>query len=604
MTYIKSFLLECKSKFLSLSIYTKLLLSFSSIILFFCIISIIDFNFYKNDKISNTLNTINQMNSQSLSEIDSYINDVEKITEMPLFEQNPNLIKKLSESNKDANIFFNIDTDVNFMFNAIFSLKNDIHSVFLFNLNGQSNYRISGSSLYSDYYPSNEKWFKDTIDNFGKPILVPSYKLEYMADKPSGLNYFFSISRAIVDYDTSSVVGIITINSNINIIKNFLQKLLIYDNQRIILVDAYNNIIYDTHEDNISNPLSSTDVGLAITNVNDKSVRINNEQCVAKITSSDNTGWKLINIIPSNSINKQLTNLKRNTIILISFFIVLALIFVNILSKQIVHPLYRLSRKMELVEKGDLDISLDISTHDEVGRLSESFNTMLTKLRNLINEVYVDKIKQKETEIKMLQNQINPHFLYNTLESIHMMAEINDDPEVSKMSVSLGSILRYGLSTHINIVSLKDELNNITLYMDLQKNRLDNIDDIYFEVPNELLNAKVIKLILQPIVENSIYHGLSSIASGGLITVKAYAEEEQTLVIDIIDNGTGMASSTLEKLNGYINGFNDDFNSIGLKNVNMRINLHYGIGYGLTIFSNGKTGTLVKIKLPLSENQK
>lgn len=595
---MKNIFLNFKKRFIDFSIYTKLIVSFLTIVLFLVIISFVDFFYYKNDKTKNTLNTISQMNNQGLTEIDSYIKDIEKLTQLPLFYKNSNILYNLKESNLDPNKINDMETDTNYIFNNIFALKNEIHSVFLFNLNGKSLYKIPGSSLYTPYYPSNERWFQESIQNFGKPVLTPMYKIDYIADKQLGSSYLFNISRALIDYDMGKVEGVISINSTVDVLKNFLQKLLIYDKQRILLIDHNNNIIYDTIEGNIGKPLKSTSINLTDDEIKKGSINIDNTNYIIKTNKSSYCNWTIVNLIPTQSLNKQITNLKNYSISITILFILLSLVFIALLSKQIVRPIQLLTKKIKLVENGDLDVHLTLTSNDEIGKLSRSFDSMIIKLRELINEVYVDKIKQKELEMNMLQNQINPHFLYNTLESIHMMAEINDDAEVSEMSTALGSILRYGLNTRIKLVSLEDEINNITLYMELQKIRLDNIEDLIIDVDKDLLKTKVLKLILQPIVENSIYHGLSSIAEGGIISIKIYILDTN-LIIDVVDNGQGMDKDTLDKLTGYINGFNDSFKSIGLRNVNLRLKLHYGNSYGLEIFSSLEQGTLVKIKIPL-----
>lgn len=587
-----------KKRFMDFSIYTKLIASFLLIVLFLVLISLVDFIYYKNDKTKTTLNTVSQLNSKSLTEIDSYIKDIEKLTEMPLFYKSSNILYNLKRSNLNSNEMSDMDIDINYIFNNIFALKNEIHSVFLFNLNGESLYKIPGSSLYNSYYPSNEQWFHKSILNFGKPVLTPIYRIEYIADKQNSSSYLFNISRALVDYDMGEVEGVISINSNVIVLKNFLQKLLLYNNQRILLLDSNSNIIYDTKENNIGKPLKETSIKLTDDTVKKGYTTINNINYIIKTNKSSFCNWTIVNLIPTQSLNEKITNLKNYSISITILFILLSLIFIVLLSKHIVRPIELLTKKTKLVENGDLDIHLTLTSNDEIGKLSRSFDNMILKLRNLINEVYVDKLKQKEIEMNMLQNQINPHFLYNTLESIHMMAEINDDIEVSEMSTALGSILRYGLNTRIKLVELQDEINNINLYMNLQKIRLDNIENLIIDVDKNLLKTKVLKLMLQPIVENSIYHGLSSIATGGIIKIEIYIVDTQ-LIIDVSDNGQGMDKYTLDKLTGYINGFNDSFKSIGLRNVNLRLKLHYGNAYGLEIFSTYGEGTLVRITIPL-----
>ena len=253
---------------------------------------------------------------------------------------------------------------------------------------------------------------------------------------------------------------------------------------------------------------------------------------------------------------------------------------------------------MKLVEKGDFDVKIDFTNRDEIGQLAKTFNNMTKRINKLINEVYVDKVKTKELELQMLQYQINPHFLYNTLESIQMMSIINDDEETSKMVYALGKILRYGISKKHEIVTIKEELSNLNDYIMLQKVRFEDIYEININVDSSLNEIKMIKLILQPIVENAIYHGLQNRTSGGVINVLGYIKNSK-VIFEISDNGIGMDANLTTRLNEYINDLNDSFNSIGLKNINKRIKLRYGDLYGIYITSEYGNGSIVTVIFPI-----
>ena len=163
------------------------------------------------------------------------------------------------------------------------------------------------------------------------------------------------------------------------------------------------------------------------------------------------------------------------------------------------------------VEK-NLSYNFKYNKNDEIGILVNSYNDMKSRINNLININYKNKIEQKELELKQLQNQINPHFIYNTLESIHMMAEINDDPETSTMAEYFGSIIRYSMNRRVNTVKLKEEIGIIDNYIYLQRIRFDTLFTIENLVNDDVLECEIIKMIIQPLIENSIYHGLSAVS--------------------------------------------------------------------------------------------
>ena len=240
--------------------------------------------------------------------------------------------------------------------------------------------------------------------------------------------------------------------------------------------------------------------------------------------------------------------------------------------------------------------------------MGRGFNRMVRKINNLINSVYLAQINEKQTKMDALQIQINPHFLYNTLETIRMLAEINDDSDVAKISETLGRLLRYGVDIFNTQATMKDELEHLRNYIFIQNYRFSNKFEVNIDVDDEILNMPVIKLIIQPIVENAIYYGLEG--KNGKSCINIYGiRQDNSIIISIMDNGRGMDEETLERVKRGI--YSDEKQelkkgkkrSIGLRNVNERIKLKYGVQYGLELESTENIGTCVKINLPVF-NQK
>lgn len=589
-----------KHSFKDFPIITKVAFCFIFIIILMIVISITTFLFYKNDKYKSTLSMVSQMNSQTITETDNYIQSIEDLTKTPLFYKNT--IRSLYASNKNSYGFLNMQKDLNSIIDNIFSLNSNIHSVFIFNLNGDSYYTVQGGDLRKNYYPLNQAWFKKCVNKFGEPVNLPTYNLPNSYSNNFKSPFVFSTARALFSYDDSNVAGLILINSSVDVLSSYTSKLLVYPGQRIIIANKSGYVIYDTEETNITVTLKNDIYSkLLSSNFTSKNTTIDGTNYLVTKEFSKKTDWQLINIIPSKELNKSITEMSFKTSIVTLIFIAAACLIVYAIFKQMVSTLKKLSSVMKIVEKGNFDVKVPVETNDEIGHLSKTFNRMTGKIKELIDEVYINKIKQKEFEVQMLQNQINPHFIYNTLESIHMMAEINDDKEASEMSVNFGKILRYGLTNKQKIVSLRDEIKNLQAYFMLIKVRYENIEEIIIDIDPTLYDKKIIKLIFQPIVENSIYHGLSTLETGGKISILGYIKDE-TMVFEVSDNGSGMKPEDVESLNGYINELNENFNSIGLKNVNMRLKLYYGDDYGIIITSAEGKGTMVKITIPLNEN--
>ena len=587
-------------RFGNIPILSKLFIAFGLVFISMISLSLIMFVKYKEDKEISTISVIQQMNIQTIGKIDDYINDIKNATKMPLFKESleNDFIYELSQFNRKNTrslIFQNLSEQI---FHRIFNFNDSVHSVFLFNLKGLSVYKMLGSSLSSEYNPKDEEWFKQSIDNFGRPVVIGTFKIPNAVDYSNKPVFVFSVSRGIVDVNSSNFAGIILLNNKIDVLSNLCKKMIMVPEQRVFIIDSLGKVIYDTVESNITHPIDSRllDEIEDITN-GSKEMNYNGTKILADFRTSDITGWKIVNLIPLSALNENIDQMRNTTVIITGILILVLSIFLFLVSSRIVKPIKKLVLLMKLIENGDFDVKLKFNTRDEVGQLAKTFNRMTHKVKKLINEVYVDKIKQKELEVQMLQNQINPHFLYNSLESIHMMAEINHDKETSKMVRDLGKILRYGISKQNETVTVREELNHLDDYINLQKVRFEDLFTITVNVDEALYEFPIIKLLLQPLIENAIYHGLDSREEGGRIEILGYKTED-LIIFEVADNGTGMEAGQVRKLNDYLNDLKNSFKSIGLKNVHKRIKLRYGNEYGIEVFSKPEEGTKVRVTLP------
>lgn len=264
---------------------------------------------------------------------------------------------------------------------------------------------------------------------------------------------------------------------------------------------------------------------------------------------------------------------------------------------SITRPIKQLAAACEKITEGDFAVVAEQSGNDELTAFTGSFNTMLAEINRLIEEVYKKDALRDSIEIQMLRSQINPHFFYNTLETIRAQAEQNDEPEIAEMALLMAKTLRYGISSPGELVPLWQELHYLQLYTQLQKLRFK--DDLQFVVAVDaaMHQKRVIKMLLQPMIENSIYHGFQSRSGRGTITLMGYTDGGR-LVFQVIDDGVGMDEETVRRLNGYVNDENELFKSLGLRNINRRIKLVYGAEYGLHIESRPQRGTMITVSIP------
>lgn len=256
--------------------------------------------------------------------------------------------------------------------------------------------------------------------------------------------------------------------------------------------------------------------------------------------------------------------------------------------------------KMREVQDGNLDLKIDTGkVNDDLSVISVTFNETLDELNNYINKVYTSKIKQKEAELASLQAQINPHFLYNTLEAIRMKSLTEGSRTTAKMIVQLSELFRYSLRT-AELVTLEEEQNHARQYIELFKVRFPGQLSCHF-VGNESLNRYLIPpFILQPLIENFLLHGFKQNSNDNIIEIKM-CEKNETLWIEIEDNGKGISKDKLEQIKCKLDKGESSTNSIGLINVNERIRLKYGTNYGVMIQSIPEVKTVVSVRLPGKE---
>lgn len=314
-------------------------------------------------------------------------------------------------------------------------------------------------------------------------------------------------------------------------------------------------------------------------------------------------------VVTNDTIRKNLNNARTLIIAESILAMILMSVIIYILTNLLLVKIKQIIASMRKVEDGKLDVRVNVSGQDEMSELAFHFNRMISKIGDLISEVVKKQEAKKNAEIHALFTQINSHFIINTLQNISMMAEIDSRYELADAINSLGKLLRYSMKWTKEYVRLKEEIEYIGNYILLMNIRYDYEIKLNIQVPPELMEYEVLKMMLQPAVENAIYYGIEPLGQNGEITIRGYSDEENTL-IEIIDNGIGMDGETLEKVRQTL--ASDTLvdmrpekkrNGIGLKNVNERIRLFYGNKYGIEITSIKGSFTKLTIRLPgLAQN--
>jgi len=310
--------------------------------------------------------------------------------------------------------------------------------------------------------------------------------------------------------------------------------------------------------------------------------------------------WQLIAISDGARLAHILNTIDSHFYFLISIGLLLSLITAMLITRYIRRPVLQLIKKMRQVEQGDLDIQVTLDRNDEFGDLSRTFDSMLHQIDDLFNRLTMNKELQKKLEIAVLQAQINPHFLYNTLGAISNVVRLGQTDKVDIVIRSLIAILEYGVKDPSYKVPLHDELQNVRDYIIIQNIRYNREFDLVLNIDPRLLEFEVFRMFLQPIVENSIFHGYKGGQIQGVVRIDAYCEDRK-VVIEVTDQGIGISEDKvidLFKHREESSGINQR-NRIGLANINGRIKLHYGEAYGLSISGEQHKGTCVRAELPV-----
>lgn len=372
-----------------------------------------------------------------------------------------------------------------------------------------------------------------------------------------------------------------------------------YDSNLIIFSEK--ELVYQKYNQLDSNKLAAKlnkEAGYFISSIHGE------KYLVAYITSR-NSSWKFANIIPYSSILKNIA-VVRITLVLVYIAIFILVFYLSFLfAKGITKPIERLTNEMKLVEDGRFDeiTPIDITAAkqgDEVAQLERDFHLMVQKINALIKDNYLKQIAIKESEFKALQAQINPHFLYNTLDSINWLAKLNKQHQIATMVKALGNLLRNSISIKSEVIPLKDEINILKDYITIQKCRYEERLDFSINVNQEYWDYMIPKLSIQPLVENSIKHGLEKVL--GVCKIRVWAEaSENELEIWVQDNGPGMDKDFLAKLNkGEVKPRGS---GIGIKNIDDRIKIIFGREYGIKIDSILGQGTKVCIFIPYKRSE-
>lgn len=563
---------------------SKLLFIFLTMILTpVILLSFFEFYYSKKMLADKTNDYLKNLAAVTLSKIDSTVSDIENVA---FYINGNNTIQASLKAEKQVVgnrvAYYELHSDIRQILASYVLLRQEINAICIHSESGREytyTKTRNGPSLDITRYIRDEKQY-------------------WAVDK----NHIV-LMKKLYAFPTQSLLGYIALDVNAKSLYDIIADIDLTKSGRIFLVNEEGRILA-TESETLSGELLDEPYRnfLGENEAFYNNVRVGNTYYSVYNSGAISNGWYMVLAIPRDYYMRDITKLK-NVIIPITLTTALLTALLSILvSRGITRPIRFLSGAMENFGQGNFDINCQVDSEDEIGRLSHTFNQMVMDMNSLVNTVYEQKVMKQEAQMKSLQMQINPHFLYNTLDTINWMARIRHVDEIGDMVAALSNMMRYSLEKK-SFVRLGEEVKSLKDYIAIQNYRYRDKMVAEIEIDESLMSLYIPRLLIQPILENAIVHGIEEKLDKGHILVAARREDEE-LYIQIMDDGVGMTEETMSHI------LREDYSmkksghtSIGVVNVNRRIQMIYGKNYGLLVQSVLGAGTKITIHIPAREEE-
>lgn len=451
-----------------------------------------------------------------------------------------------------------------------------------------------------------------TNDDFRKPVYSS------VIQGTEHAFYYFGYMFPVFDLDTVQLdkvgVGIFVLDTRE--LENLVKINNITENSLFVILDQNNNVVVSNRQlhtgekyENIFWDETAPETTMTVMNYNGM-------QSIAQYMTIENMGWKIVSIIPMEELSSDNQEVIRIGIFLTLVTILLLILFGHIIIKNITRPINAIVDFLKQTETNALKSRMEIPVQNEIAIIASNINNMLDHVESMTHKIvenqtllYESKLAEQDAELVALQSQINPHFLYNTLNCLSNIGLAYDVPEVESISVAMSNIYRYSIKGD-KIVTLNDEIQCIKEYMKIMDIRFNGKFKTEYRIDESLLRLSTLRMILQPIVENAVYHGMERKKGKGTLVIEARISEEDQLIVVIQNDGKPMTAEELEMVRGMIENYENiglystEKNSIGLSNINKRIKIQFGEEYGLQVESEESYGTRVTLILPVIDGKK
>ncbi|MCT2537213.1 sensor histidine kinase [Aquibacillus koreensis] len=465
----------------------------------------------------------------------------------------------------------------------------DIHVV---SINGKS---ISDDrGVYKTFDdPLNNPTFKHVYDDPTTTIIQPTVKNSFSV---------LSWTSPIIGTHSGNVIGFITIFIDSSAIESQLANASIGETGSFYIQSNTGELLFESR--NPTTPILSDLEKQKLDSTESGYFTSETSPTFFVYQTSFMTGWKIIGHAPNSEIMKDANEIRTLIVLSVLSSIVFTIGLYFFISNKLILPIRLLKDRMKEASAGNLDVTVKNNGNDEIAELGNSFNLMLEKIKSLLYKSVNEEKQLKIAEFRAMQAQINPHFLYNTLETIIWMAETKNSSKVIEVTKALSQFCRISLSKGSDWITIEKELEHVKSYLTIQKIRYEDILEVTYYLNEDIFNYRIMKLILQPLVENAIYHGIKNKRGKGFIRIKGDFDKDGNICIDVIDNGIGVEEPRLEEIREHLESgtpLEGNSGGFGMVNVQERIRLYYGEPYGITISSWYGSGTRICLTIPAEE---
>ena len=479
--------------------------------------------------------------------------------------------------------------------------KDNVDNIALFSEDGMLVEAVPAARLKPNLDVTGETWFRDALEKTeNQHFSLPH--VQYIFDNNENqYRWVISLSRAVeLTSGTSTAQGILLVDISYSSLEQLFDGVTAGKGGYVYLISSDGELLYHPKMQLIdSGRMQENNVAAAAYKDGNHMEEFDGSSRFVTIKSIGYTGWKVVGVTPENVVTLNTIKTRLFIVFIIALILFILALINSYISSRITNPIKELEKSVGILEEGNLDVPVYAGGSYEIQHLGKSIGDMAAQIRLLMKDIVTEHEAKRKQEFDTLQSQINPHFLYNTLDIIVWMIENEQKAEAVKAVTALARFFRISLSKGKSIITVRDELEHVRNYLMIQHMRFKNKFTYEIQAEDGVLELASLKLMLQPLVENAIYHGMEFMDGDGEILLKVW-KEEGDLYFSVIDNGLGMTEEQVGNLfTGASHVDSKRGSGIGVKNVNERIKLYFGEKYGLSIESEPDEGTTVKIHLPV-----